>query len=254
MKTILKITALSAILLSLVGVLVSCGKEKEMPPSGWIDGHIHAKVENASEFSNVVEVKLMVFDGYDTTTFANGISITERHVELTRGEWKDDGFTIELPQALAPNHLRPLVGEVGGNHPTNINVAQSTANVSNRNVRIVDARFVGIDKDGRVAATFFLAGANTGWGGVDAFFTYVDSDVTISGNIRQEGHTIPASPDSPTWFEEITNYSIKWENGWNVWYRSRSSTVTGYILLITNQWATIPISGLKWHGSKISTN
>ena len=232
------------VLLFFVTTAVGC--DNSNPPT--IDNrvqYIHAKVENASEFNNVVEVKLMVFDRYDIVI----TSSIERYVELVRGDWKNGSFTIELPKMLDPSHLRPLVGGIGANRPTNIAFAQRTMDINNRNVRIVDAHFVGIDKDGNIIAVFSLSNRNGGYAGTEVLFTYVDSDVTISGHTRREGHVMSV-PGGPTWFEEITNYSINWEKGWNVWYYLKSSTVTDRIWIRTNQWSTTPISGLKWHGSK----
>ena len=260
MKKILKLTALSVVFLMLVGGLTSCNeveKNETQLGTGRISPLFEAKVANASEFSNVVAVKLTVFDRFDTTMWGNGnLSITERRVEISRGDWKDGSFTIELPQTLAPNHLRPLVGDRGANHPTNMRgVAQTAVDISNGDVRIVDALFVGIDKNGNAIATFSPIRSERDRHGqteVSAFFTYVDSDVTIAG-YRIFGFHVQSMPGFPAWLEETITYSVKWENGWNVWYRSTHSTVDNDrgMFIASTQWSTTPIYGLKWYGTEI---
>jgi hypothetical protein len=247
MKKILKFTVLSAVFLMLVGLMFSCNeveKNETQFGTGRINPLFEAKVANASEFSNVVAVKVMVFD-------------TTSPVEIARGDWKDGGFTIELPQTLAPNHLRPLVGGIGANHPTNMGgVAQQTAmDISNRDVRIVDARFVGIDKNGNAIVTFWPTRSERdrhGQTSVRAFFTYVDSDVTLSG-YRILGAHVQSMPGFPAWLEETITYSVKWENGWNVWYRSTHSMVDNDrgMFVASIQWSTTPVYGLKWYGTEI---
>jgi hypothetical protein len=146
-----KILFLLSVFTVLTFVTVNCGDNGSLikydfgtpDPCGNADNlHLCAKVENASEYSSIVAVKLMVYD----------LSVN-RHVEFARGEWKNGGFTIELPQTLAPNHLRPLIGQVGANHPTNI-LAQPTMVINNENVSIVDAYFVGVDENSNAVATF----------------------------------------------------------------------------------------------------
>jgi len=236
---------ITAVFLLLAVFIVGCNNSN--PP---ITQYIHAKVENATEFDNIVEVRLMVFNGYDTVRWDNGSWIIERDVELARGEWKDGGFTIELPKTLASRHLRPLVGDRDANYPTNISAIPPTMTISNRNVRVADARFVGIDIDGNMIATFspFKLDEN---GDTEALFTYVGSGVTISGYTKRGVHVNP-SEGSPAWADIITTYSIKWKKGWNIWHLSRSSTIDNdrFIIISTTQWSSSPVSGLKWHGRK----
>jgi hypothetical protein len=206
------------------------------------------KVENASEYNDVVEVKLMVFEKYDTTKSPGGGSfITTHRIEVARGEWKNGGFTIELPKTLAPNHLRPFIGEVGVNNPTNILVHPTTI-ISNQNVRIADAYFVGVDKGGNAIAIFSPVNMIDKYNYVETFFTFVDSDATISGYTKREGHAHPACPDCPSWFEQTTNYLIEWKKGWNVWNISTSHTTTGNIAITTKQWSTKSVNELRWSG------
>ena len=57
------------------------GKDSANENNNGNELYIDAKVENASEFNNVVEVKFMVYD----------VSV-DRHVELSSSIWKNDGF------------------------------------------------------------------------------------------------------------------------------------------------------------------
>jgi len=220
---------------------ISCDKDNDI-----VSRTITAKVENASEYSNVVEVKLMV---YDRTTqevvppFGN-ITLIDHYIELARGIWKDGGFTIELPKTLASNHLRALIRD---GSPSVISNKQPTLVIKKENIRIGIIHFVGIDIDGNAVATFssVKTGENVD---TEAFYTYVDSDVTISGYTYREGAVRPADEDAPTWFETTTTYSIKWKKGWNIWCLSTSHIITGYTAITTEQWSTTPVSNLKWYG------
>jgi len=219
------------------------------PCAGADESHLCAVVENSSQYNNVVEVKLMMFERYDTTVWPGGsLTITTPHIEVARGEWKNGGFTIELPKTLALNHFRPLVGQVGANQPTNINFAQSTINISNKNVRVADAHFVGVDNDGNEVAIFSPLRTIDNNYFTDVFFTFADSDVTISGHTKQEGHAMPACPECPSWFETNTVYSIEWKEGWNVWCTSTSFTTVDYTVIETKQWTISSESRLRWSG------
>ena len=246
------ITTLCLIVVALF-VAAACNKPEKVDENEFLYANkvesIHAKIENASQYRNVAIVKLMVYDRTTNETHGNVNVFTDHYVEIARGEWKSGGFTIELPKTLDPNHIRPLIGDIGGNHPTNIYFKQPTMTTSEENVKVADAYFVGIDKNGNVVATFsplnMVENGNT-----KAIFVYVDSDVTISGYIKREGHAIPAHEGAPSWFEVTTNYSVEWEKGWNVLFLSRTHLATGFTMITTEQWASTFVSGLRWYGSE----
>ena len=204
--------------------------------NGGDEGFLCAIVENASKYGNVVEVKLMVHD-----------RSINKYVELTRFDWKDDGFMIVLPKTLGSNNIYALIRD--GMYPTNIDFVQSTMTISNENVRVGNVYFVGVDKNGNAIATFFSVKIDEN-GNTKAIFTYTDSNVNISGYTYGDGHAHPACLDCPSWFEKTTSYFVDWEKGWNVWYLSISHTRTDYVAITTEQWSTAPVSGLKWHGSE----
>ena len=208
------------------------------------DEHIYVEVENASEYSNIVEVKLM---GSDKNI--------NRSVELARGNWKNGGFIIVLPQTLDSNYLFPLIrgdwwwaGEFDfyNGAPLTVIDALPTISISNENVKVSDACFVGVDKDGFIVANFLRAKINTIEmdNNTVAILTYVDSDVTISGYDTRK-------TDFPDGYSIEINktYSIKWEKGWNVWYRSIYTTITDNTNMVTEQWTTTPVNELKWYGN-----
>jgi len=200
--------------------------------------YIHAKIENASEYSDVVEVKFMVYD----------ISIN-RHVELARSIWKNGGFTIELPKTLDSNFLHPLIRRdllLGGRWIPGIAEMQPTLTINNENVRVDNNYFVGVNKDGWEVVSFiaFMKDEDD----IVANFTYVDSDVIISGYTEQEFQV------SPNRFERNTmTCSVSWKKGWNVWYLSRHQLATNNMFITKDQWLTTPINELKWLVTPIGT-
>lgn len=209
------------------------------------DVFLSAKVVNSSEFNSTVKVNLMMYGYYPY-----------REVELASGVWKDGSFAMEFPERLDTKYLHPLISgdwlisAFGGTAfpvfaPLTVIVAFSNITISNENVKIVDAQFSGVDKDGNKSGIFSLDNADGDWPANDfstkAIFTYVDSDVNISGKgyIKSSGFIV----------ERTTTYSIKWKKGWNVWYRSVSYKTNSDSMIITEQWSSTPVSGLKWFGN-----
>ena len=231
------------VLLSIAGTLSSCGKRAEKEEDGPLlsDGHICAKVENSSEYSNVAEVKL---EGFDFDTYSP--------VMLASGDWEDGGFTIALPKTLAPNYLHPLIsGDWLGilawktiyYAPLTVIDKLSGITISNENVKLMSAEFWGVNKDGySVAVSFSPVKVIDEDNYTRAIFTYVDSDVTISGftGTRNDFGNPP--------FEIHNIYSIEWEKGWNVWYLSKSRTIIDGTPILIEQWSTTPVCRLKWYG------
>ena len=230
-----KILILTALLL----VFTSCNKDNDIKVNEFVPQTINAKVENAAEYSNIVEVKLMVYD-----------SSAGWEVELARGEWKDGGFSIELPKTLAPNCLYALINNSG--QPSTIINPPSTVTISNKNVKLTNASFWGIDKNGNVVTHFYFFKIDEDANAKRAFYTYVDADVSISGHIKGEVAICEQDEDTNAdifyvW-KKNTTYSIKWKKGWNVWCLSGSKSRTERI--ITEQWSTPPVSELKWYGGE----
>jgi len=211
------------------------------------EGVFYAKVENASKYRNVFEVKLMVYDKTTSRTNGNVTTFIDHYVELARSKWKDDGFSIPFPETLASNHFRALIRY--GRPPTLIDHIQSTMAISNENVKVSDVYFVGVDKNDNVVATFSFVNTDEDCR-TEAIFTYVDSDVTISGYTVKEGHAQPAYEGAPSWIEKTTTYSVKWEKGLNIWFFSTSNTIESYKMITSEKWSIDPVSGLKWFGSE----
>ena len=197
---------------------------------------IKAKVENASKNVNIVEVKLMVYDfGIDN------------YVELARSDWKDGGFTIELPKKLEPNCLHLTGYNRGILEP----VADPSLNmtISNQNVKAGTAHFWGVDKDGNLVTQFYPFKIDEDGSVNEVFYSFIDSDVTISGSNEKE--VIMSMRDSEKKTDilgktKVTDiYSVKLKKGWNVWWFSGYSSVSERIII--NKWSTAPFSNMKWY-------
>jgi len=239
---------LVAVMSILTLTVTGCTSLEEKSQKGCVEEWcFYVNIENASKYSNVAEVKVMVYDRTTSKINSNDTVFVDCYDVIARGEWKDGGFAIALPETLAPNHLRALIH--GGSNSTNIEFLQSTMNISSENVKVADAYFVGVDKDGKVVATFSPVMKDED-GYSEAIFTYFDSDVIISGFTEVNGHAIPAYEDAPNWFEKTTNYSVKLKKLWNVWFFSSYRTKEGDTMIIKEQWSNNPVNGLKWYGSE----
>jgi len=203
--------------------------------------HTSARVENASKYSDVVEVKLIVYD-----------LSTDRYVEVARSNWKDGGFTIILPKALDPNYLHSFIHYDG--LPSTITHVSSTLTISNKNVKILNVSdFIGVDKDGNAVTRFYPFKVDKDGNFNVVRFIYVDSDATISGYIKTETAIAEFDDDKngDIWYvwEKTMNFSLKWKKGWNVWLHSRSYTKTERTII--EQWTTTSESELKWSGEDL---
>jgi len=122
--------------------------------------------------------------------------------------------------------------------------------ISNMNANVGNVDFWGADKVGNVVAHFYPFRIDEDGNAQQAIYTYVDSDVTISGYVetRRMISEYDEDKNANIWYEwKVTIiYSIKWEKGWNVWNYSSSSSLEDRT--ITEQWTTIPVSELKWYG------
>ena len=223
--------------LCLLFAVVGCDKLEKSDEDG---SYLYATVENASEYSSVVEVLLMGYDG-------------SKFIELSCGKWKDGGFTIKLPKILEPNHLHALINNNGVE--TTIIDLSSTVTISNKNAKVMSTEFWGIDKDGYVVTCFYPFKMDEDDNAKRVVYTYADSDVSISDYTEREG-VIPVKLDELllldiqyVWWEKITAiYSVEWKKGWNVWSYSRFHNMPERV--VTEKWATIPINTLKWYGSE----
>jgi len=189
---------------------------------------MYARVENASKFSNVVEVKLMA------TGSCNNLG-----VELARSTWEGDGFKIVLPEEIDHKYLNTIMIEM-----------QSTIAISNKSVKTMDVAFVGFDKDGIEVTRFSPFGTDKDGNTIDnIYYTYVDDDLAISG-YTERMVTIIGTNDytGPYEWNLTTIYSIEWEKGWNVWCSSSSWDESEATVLRKN--SSSPIGNLKWRGDE----
>jgi hypothetical protein len=234
MKTFLKLIFIFSVLVGGFSCESLVENENKME-----EDTLNAKVENASEYSNVVEVILM---GYDRSI--------DRDIELARGDWKDGGFTIVLPKTLAPNYLHALINNDGVQ--TTIINTPSTLTISNKNVNVGNANFWGLDKEGNLITRFYPFEIDEDGNAKSVVYTYADSDVSIFGYI--EGETAITEYDEDKnmdiWYlwKKNTTYSVEWKRGWNVWCFSSFQSASGRT--ITEKWSTTPGSRLKWYGGE----
>ena len=244
MKIILKQQQCFTIIMTLCLVSVAlfavsgCNKTENSDEN---DSYFYAKVENASKFSNVVEVKLM------TNTI---IPMAQYYddVEIASFDWNDDSFTIELPKTVNSNYLYQLICDDRWFirlSTFSYRESLTATTISNKNVKTVSTELCGFDKNGYLVATFSLGKKKDEDNYTKVIFTYVDSDITVLGN-NIERNNLGNPP-----FEIHNIYSIEWKKGWNVWYFSTSQTVAGDgTPIITWQWSSTSINGLKWYGEE----
>jgi len=226
-----------AILLTQTGIFSSCSMDNDLiNEAGNLLETSYFKVENASDFSNISEVIIM---GYDRST--QDVNSYE-FVKLARGDWKDGGFSISLPKTLNPNFLRKFT-HIGWMPQSVIDVSPAIFN-SNRNVKVGDVEFWGVDKDGYKVAMFFPSKIDEEGNGLRAFFMYANSDATISGfadgviTVRPEGgHRI---------LQIRTIYSIEWKKGWNAFTYSGFESIAEETL--REELSSVGFGSLKWHG------
>ena len=233
MKTT-KIIIVSAVLLSLF-LVVGCGKVE--PPNASLVTRIEAKVENAERFSSVVAVKLMMNSRNNSGA-----------IELARGDWKNGGFTIEFPKMLNPNYLHsPGIGPFVN---INLDMPSTMRVISNKNVKSTGlVFFVGVDKDGNIVTEFRPSAVDEHGNSKNVFYGYFDSDVTISGYFKSMFTIIATEDYKGPWEWTMTeSFSIKWKEGWNVWWFSDNATPT--TATVTRKYSTNPINKLKWNGMR----
>ncbi len=239
------ITTLCFIVVTLFATTACNKTEKSDEVESNVVTKIEAKVENASKYSNVVEVKLMMYD----------LSVNN-YIELASGDWEGDGFTIVLPKTIDPNYLHTLI-----NNKEYLTIIDppSTVIISNKNVKVLHARFFGVDKDGNIVTRFYPIGIDEAGYGQDAYYTYVDSDVIIFGYTERMNTTLAQTEYDKAKYEGITlilnmwdkittDYSINWKKGWSLWSFSRFGDIPENTA--TEKWAPIPVSRLKWFSTE----
>jgi len=234
-------------------VVIGCDKLETLDVEGPIvlnpDGEvIHAKIENPSRFSDVVEVKLVIYDNVG------------KQIELAKGDWKDDGFTIVLPKTLNPNKLFSLINndDINSGITPTITNTSSTMTISNRNAKVVNASFLAFDKDGNQVTYFFLSEIDKDGNRVPSgitYFTYADADVNISGYSERKVLGYPcgdihwvSTPIKSVVWKETYVYSIEWKKGWNVWRLTGVANCSKETR--KEEWSTIPMSKLIWFSNK----
>ena len=197
---------------------MSCDKDDSDGNGGGLT--VSGKVENASQYSDVVKVKAKVWD-----------SKNDEDIEIAEAEFKTDGsFSIKLPEKVDANYLSAWDDED----------IPSTVTVSNRNAKTSYLSFEGVDKNGNHVSWLYygiLMGDDDSGAYVD--YIYSDSDCSITGTY------------SDNYYGDVRNeaYALILKKGWNITYASSSKTSDNDGNYIRNStFSSAPITGLKWYG------
>jgi hypothetical protein len=241
-KNILFVLVCMTIALTPAGFFSSCSMDNDRflnETGNRVDDEdvLYFKAENASELSNVAEVILM---GYDRSIYDD--ENRYEYVELARGNWKDGGCTIALPKTVGTNYLRTFTHT--GWMPQSVFNASPTITNSNKNVKIGDVEFWGVDKDGYKVTEFFPATINEDGKDRSAFFMYANSDAVISGHA--DGVITIQNEGGPQIMKITTIYSIEWKKGWNAWIRSDFVSVPDGTM--KEELSSTTFGSLKWYG------
>jgi len=234
------------IMLLILAGFSSCAKTDRLEDGLYIEiGNIYGKIENASKYSNVVEVKLMVS------------SVGIKPIELASGERKNGGFKIEPKKTLDPNYLHTFID----NEREYLRIIDppATVTISNKNAKIFHAKFLGFDKNGNVVTRFYPIEVDSVGYSQDVYYTYVDSDVSISGYTERELSPITYTEYDNARYKNMhvmwamfnkvtTTYSVEWKKGWNVWSFSRFSSFPG--ITATENWSTELNNTLVWYSEE----
>ena len=178
------------------------------------DRHITAKIENASDFSDVTKVKILAWD--------NGNEIV-----LATADFKDGGFTLNLPERVNSNLLYLIEDYF------------SMVTISNKNAKWRSIVVIhGYNKDDEYVAFFRLANEQYN-SEFYCKYLYVDSYLMITGDQYYFSNGSLAL---------IEVYDISLKKGWNVLHETRSYTEEG---VLQSEFRTSPaIEGMKWFGYK----
>jgi len=159
---------------------------------------ITATVDNASQYSDVVKVKLNVID-----------SNIGCYLTLAESELKNGGFTLQLPGTVPERFLFPI-DEV--HFFFLLLLLDDELTYSDNNAKVLDLPyFIGYNSAGRHNSIFEIRSKyNSGTGaGSRKYYIYSDRDVNVSGS-----GTSPTDggPDF------VVSVDLKLKKGWNVYY------------------------------------
>ena len=200
---------------------VSCNKDDD--DGGNTATSITAKIDNASEFSDVKKVKIMA-EYYENNTW--------KEYALAEADFKDGGFTINLPATVDAKYLEPYDEE---EMPQEINVSNTNA----KTLWIWSVK--GFNSADEQIARFWC-GKEDSNSDTSMNWLYTDSDVNISGT-----NTSTEEEDDVV-YEFTVIYSLVLKKGWNVVYDTYSQTKQGNKYIEKYEAKSSAVSGLKWIG------
>jgi len=184
----------------LVGALASCGeKENEMPTSSV--SVINAKILYDNDYDDMISVVKLLVNSERIHDPDNRKYIWQG-VEVARGDYRNGGFTINLPENV--DNLKPFDLEL-----------PPKAKISKKNVLYANSIFIAYDKDDEQVGYFyyihFLQCEETI---VESALFYFDRDFTITGSGTED--------DGSLW-----SFACNFKNGWNILYGINSRTSDG---------------------------
>ena len=208
MKNVATIVASFAVIIMFAGCDSPDSELGTDADSGGFDGIITAKVENGDAYNSLIS-KVKVRVGYD---YESGDEL------WVSGNYVDGGFTLTLPATLSDKFCDNILMYYNG--PTISDIKANMAHISwdfecyNSNDEYVG--WIIYKKEVR----------DDSWGD-DAYFIYVDRDVTVNG--------------SEAMGMGRRYYDMSLKKGWNIAYEISSNSGSGDVV------TTEEVSGFKWY-------
>ncbi|MDR1678968.1 MAG: hypothetical protein LBR81_04240 [Prevotellaceae bacterium] len=135
-------------------------------------------------------------------------TIDDREILIAQAPYKNNGFTVELPETLPDSYLYTQFQDEEWNNLT----------ISDRNAKTIAESWVGgYDSNGNEIGEFWASAmAITGEDDDVMGWIYVDRDVTIKGEIKEV---------YDEWDEEyISKYDLNLKKGWNIVYGTETES------------------------------
>lgn len=177
--------------LMFASVFISCDKDDDFD----IDDGNPSKITAANVISSSSKIATVVAElPWKTGTYDYGWSA------IADAPYKNNGFTMELPENLADKYLFPI----SDNIPSEITISDKTAKTAEL------SSFKVLDINDNEIGEIIYASMDNESGGVLASWMYVDRDVTINGEYKEiDGDD-----------EDIYKYNnCTLKKGWNIAYQ-----------------------------------
>jgi len=153
---------------------------------------ISATIDNASQFSDIVQIKLVAVGPNDCGA-------------LAEAEIKNGRFTLQLPETVPESFLYPISEAA---YTLSFGIPEIlTYSVNNAKVLVYGHHYwiIGCFSSGKMGTSFDVRSRNNS----EKIYIYTDSDVNVSGSGTR--HTV-GGPDLDV------SVDLKFKKGWNVYY------------------------------------